>query len=240
MKIPRMFAAGAMLSLAICSLSFGISSSLYLTQPETVAAPIRNARGQISPLAPAIAQTSFTAVPIPKPRKFAVDDLVTIIIQESQQTQFNATLDTQKKNDVQGAITDFPNLQLSKLLQFQLSPSSMSNGPVKLGVTYDGKFNSNGDYKRQSSMTGRITARVIDVKPNGTLVLEARKFLKSDSESLEMVLTGTCRAQDVTADNTVLSTQLYDLNLTKKHEGALRSATQKGILSKLLDLLFNF
>lgn len=240
MKLTRPMLAGIALSLSMCSLSFAVSSSLYVNQPATGPAPLVDSRGEVSPLSPSIARVSFTAVPIPKPRKYAVDDLVTIIIQESQQTSFNAKLDTEKKNNVQAAITDFPNLRLDKLLQFQLSPSAMSSGPVKLGVNYDGKFNGTGDYQRQSTMTGRITARVIDVKPNGTLVLEARKNLKSDDETLQMVLTGTCRAQDVTADNTVLSTQLYDLNLTKKHTGELRSATKKGLLSKLLDLIFNF
>jgi len=229
-----------LLSLVMAPASFAVSSSLYLVQPTSGPKPVTNSRGEKSPLAPAIARSSFTAVPIPEPRKFEVDDLVTIIIRESQQTQFNSKLDAEKKSDFKGGITGFPNLRLDKLLQFQLTPSAMSKGPVKLGVTYDGKFNGKGDYQRQSSMTGRITARVIDVKPNGTLVLEARKLLKSDDETLQMVLTGTCRAQDVSADNTVLSTQLYDLNLTKKHTGATRDATSKGLLTRLLDLLFNF
>lgn len=236
----RWIMSSVILVTALVGRGVAVSSSLYLDQVDSGLKPVTNSRGETSSLAPAIAMNSFTAVPLPEPRKFEVDDLITIIIRESAQTQFNAKLDTEKKNYYKGAITAFPNLRLDKLLQFQLTPSKMSDGPVKLGVTYDGKFNSTGEYQRQSSMTGRITARVIDVKPNGTLVLEARKLLKSDNETLEIVLTGTCRAQDVASDNTVLSTQLYDLNLTKKHEGSTRDATSKGLLSRLLDLLFNF
>jgi flagellar basal body L-ring protein FlgH len=72
------------------------------------------------------------------------------------------------------------------------------------------------------------------------LSLEARKFIKNDKEALTIKLTGYCRAEDVSADNTVLSTQMFDLRVIKEHEGELRKATKKGILTKALDLLFNF
>jgi flagellar L-ring protein precursor FlgH len=107
-------------------------------------------------------------------------------------------------------------------------------------VSSENEFEGEGDYSRSESMSGRITARIIDVKPNGTLVLEARKQVASDDESFEIVVTGTCRAEDITADNTVLSTELYDLQLSKQHDGELRSATDKGVFTKLLDFLFNF
>ncbi len=89
-------------------------------------------------------------------------------------------------------------------------------------------------------MTGRVQARVIDVKPNGTLVLEARKFNQIDDETLTIVLTGVCRAEDITVDNTILSSELYDLSLVKTHTGELRRASKKGLITRLLDLLLNF
>ena len=62
----------------------------------------------------------------------------------------------------------------------------------------------------------------------------------SDQETLELVLTGTCRKEDVRSDNTVLSTQLYDLHLVKKHTGDVRRATRKGLLGRILETIFSF
>ena len=91
-----------------------------------------------------------------------------------------------------------------------------------------------------ASIIMRVTAEVVDVKPNGTLVLQARQRIKTDDEEQTFTLTGTCRAEDITPDNTVLSTQLFDKDVTKIHTGAVRDTTKRGLLTKLLDVLNPF
>jgi flagellar L-ring protein precursor FlgH len=220
------------------------SSSIYLppqpSQPLQASESVTPSRPtRHNTLSPTIETYSFTAVTPPQPRFFAVNDLVTIIVRESTTTDFETTLETEKKSEFGGEVSDFPNLDLMKLLQFQLQASKNEN-PPKLGIKFDSKFEGDGEYATKHEIASRITARVIDIKPNGTIVLEARKFIKSDKESLSLVLTGTCRAEDIDIANTLLSTRLYDLNLVKKHEGELRQAARKGILTKLFDFIFAF
>jgi flagellar L-ring protein precursor FlgH len=93
---------------------------------------------------------------------------------------------------------------------------------------------------RSDSLILRVQAEVIDVKPNNTLVLQARATITSDEEAQTLVLSGTCRAEDVTPDNTVLSTQLYDKNVTKTHTGAVRDTTKRGFVPRLLDVINPF
>ena len=52
------------------------------------------------------------------------------------------------------------------------------------------------------------------------------KRIKTDEEEQQFILTGTCRVEDITADDTVTSTQLYDLELQKKNfmHGDVRQA----------------
>jgi flagellar L-ring protein precursor FlgH len=61
-----------------------------------------------------------------------------------------------------------------------------------------------------------------------------------DEEVQNIVLSGTCRAEDVTADNTVLSTQLYDKNVVKTTKGQVRDTSTRGWAAKLLDYLNPF
>ena len=84
------------------------------------------------------------------------------------------------------------------------------------------------------------TREVVDVKPNGTLVIQARKTIKADDEEQQFVLTGTCRVEDVVADNTVLSTQMYDLRVEKNTKGAVRGATKRSWLGEILDAISPF
>ncbi len=215
------------------------SSSLYTAREEPVR-PLPSPGRRPNRLSPGIARVSLMAVHLPEPRKFAVHDLVTIIVRESTDVGATSELETEKSYDLKGSIDDFPSLQLKDLLQFQLRPSSASEDPPKIGVSFERAFEGEGDYKRRDTFTSRITARIIDVKPNGTLVIEARKYIQNDDERLMMTLTGTCRKDDITADNTVLSSQLFGMRLVKQHTGELRKSTKKGLIPAVLDTIFNF
>ncbi len=119
------------------------------------------------------------------------------------------------------------------------SNTGLTQNP-QVNLQWQNQFQSNGDYDRKDTFTTRVTAEIIDIKPNGTVVLEAHKYTKSDNETLDMILTGTCRKEDIASDNTVLSTQLADLHLSKEHKGSIHDASRKGVLARAFDLLFNF
>lgn len=228
-------------SVLLCGLSGGAmaqTSSLYV-EPVTVAPQTvvdtrlhRDAR-----LAPAVAAMSFTSVLPPEPRTFAVHDLVTIIVRESSEADSTASLETEK--DVQFS-TEFKQfLDLAELLQLRVQPANVAPN-LGVDISHKPEWEGEGSYSRKDRVTSRVTAEIIDVKPNGLLVLEAKKYIRNDKEELEIRLTGTCRKEDVTIDNTVLSTQLKDLHLTKDHKGELRKATKKGLITKVLEGLFSF
>jgi flagellar L-ring protein precursor FlgH len=214
--------------------AYGQSSSLYLAP----AKPFERVNGEL--VNPALQHASYTAViPLP-PRKFALHDLVTIVVRESSNASSEGKLETSKELEVEGEISDFPSLQLKDLLQFRLKGGALTSPSPKLGVSYSNEYTGDGNYERKDEIVFRITARVVDVKPNGTLALEARKHIENDDEKLTISLTGFCRPEDVAADNTVLSTQMFDLRVNKQHQGEVRNAQKKGLLTKLLDFVFNF
>jgi flagellar L-ring protein precursor FlgH len=81
---------------------------------------------------------------------------------------------------------------------------------------------------------------VIDVKPNGILVLEARKTIQKNEEHQSIVLSGQCRTEDVTNANSVLSSQLAELTLISKQEGQVKDAATKGWIPRIIEALFAF
>ncbi len=68
-------------------------------------------------------------------------------------------------------------------------------------------------------------------------VVEGRAVVVHDEETSKVTITGTCRKEDVTADNTVLSTQIANKVVSVDNQGALRAASSRGWLLRLLDLL---
>ncbi len=223
----------------LCSSTLAQSSSLFTAGPPIKRNPVTGPGGQYDRLSPSLAKASYSAVPLPEPRKFSRHGLVTIIIRETIENDTSATMETNKTVTYKGKVSDFPHLRLSNLLNLQTRASATDNLPA-LGVKMKSDFESEGKRKRKDTFTTRLTARIIDIKPNGTLVLEARKRIIDDTETLNLVLTGTCRKEDIKSDNTVLSTQLYDLNLRKHTDGQMQKSTKKGILTRVLDTIFNF
>jgi flagellar L-ring protein precursor FlgH len=176
---------------------------------------------------------SFFSVEAPKPKTYKKHDLITIIAKEESAFTSNGVSNLQKTQDYDSKLNSFINLRPSKL-RVQSVISGDTNVP-EINFTNARDYKGTGDVERTDTFSDRVTAEVVDVKPNGTLVLQAIKRIKTDEEEQRMILTGICRADDVAADNTVLTTQLFDLELEQTHKGAVNETTQRGFIPRLLD-----
>ena len=122
----------------------------------------------------------------------------------------------------------------------KLGTDQLTNGQPGVKFDLNDKYETEGEREREDKFTTRITSEVIDVKPNGNLVLEATMTQEHDEDEFTVTITGTCRSEDVTADNTVLSTQLARLDVRDKSGGTLSNASKKGWIPKALDWLRPF
>jgi flagellar L-ring protein precursor FlgH len=185
------------------------------------------------------APASLFAIQPPKPREFQVHDLVQIVVRETSTARSSQELETEKEYELDGKIPNWPAFTLEDLLQLQIEAGSTVTDP-RLQLEFNKDFTGEGEYERKDDLTARLTAEVIEILPNGNLVLEARTSIRNDDEVLSMKVTGTCRQEDVTPANTVMSGQLHDLAIEKVHDGELKKAGEKGIIAKVLDAIFAF
>jgi flagellar L-ring protein precursor FlgH len=187
----------------------------------------------------ALRGVSMFAVAPDKPRQFKKHDLVQIIVRETSKAESTHELELEKDYSVDGRVRAWPRLRLEDIIQLQLYAGRDDNLPeVRVDLTKD--FEGEGDYTREDDLTARLTAEVIEILPNGNLILEARTHIKTDEEESTINVTGVCRPEDVTASNSVLSNLIHDLKIEKVHKGELKKTNQKGILSKILDVFFAF
>lgn len=208
------------------------SSSLLVTTP---IAPPLDALDEPH----ALRDVSLFAVAPPQPRRFQLHDLVQIIVRETSTAKSTHDLETKKDTEIDGRVNAWPHLSLQDLLDLQLRAGSGADLPAA-NVEFTKDFKGEGDYQRKDDLSARITAEVIEVLPNGNLILEARSHIKTDDEEQTMKVTGICRPEDVTAVNTVLSNQIHDLRIEKMHKGELKKTGSKGIITKVLETVFAF
>ncbi len=180
----------------------------------------------------------FAVAPV-EPRVFNEHDLIEIIVRESSSAESTQETETKKKYKLDGSISAWPDLSLSDLLNLQ-AYAGRTVGLPEVKVDFKKDFKGEGDYVREDDFTARLTAEVIEVLPNGNLVIEARTHIKTDEEEASIKVTGVCRPDDVTAANSVLSNQIHDLKVEKVHKGQLKKANEKGIIAKFFDTIFAF
>ncbi|MFO0831395.1 MAG: flagellar basal body L-ring protein FlgH [Phycisphaerales bacterium] len=198
-------------------------------QPGTVEA--------VRPPAEPLKETSLIQVEAPKPKEFAVHDLVTIIVSENHKASSESSLDTKKDTSLKAKLNKFPDL--SAFLEAALQQGA-SSPIVEADVSSGNSFKGDGKYETKESLTDKIQATIIDVKPNGTLVVEARRTISKDNQTQTMVLSGTCRREDVTDNNSVLSSQLAELTVNVESTGDVKDSASKGLLTRFFDAVFNF
>ncbi len=224
------------LALALCQTAW--SQSLLRPHDETPAPAAMGPNGLATvPPNASLRAVSMMYIDPPKARAFAVHEQITILIDENSQQQSKESLETKKDASIEASLKKFPDIHA--LLDGQLR--NKSGTPLGAVSASDSeKWKGEGTYSRNDRFTAKVTAKIIDVKPNGLLVLEARKTIQTNSEIKTMVLSGTCRAADITNSNTVLSTQLADLALVQNTEGELKDSSSKGWITGVLEAVFNF
>jgi len=179
---------------------------------------------------PTLETHSLIAVKLKPPKKFQAHDLITVIVRQQTKFESDGQIKSKKEADIESKVDAFINF-----IDGGLGAAAFRRGKPDLKYSLDTELKNKANKDREDKLTTRITAEIIDVKPNGNLVLSARARQTFEDEVTAMTLTGVCRSVDVTPDNTVLSTQLADLGLTVRNQGAVRDGSSRGWLQKLLD-----
>ncbi len=209
------------------------AQSLYLTAEDTHTTPNASSAPVIY-----LEDVSLTFIPEPEIRTYQEHDIITIIIDEVSSQTSSQSLETEK--EARNRIELNAMVDLLKLAELRLQTNPRFSNESLLDARGRREFTGEGDYERKDRFSARITATVLEVKPNGTLVLQATKRIEKDEEIQTLVIAGLARSEDVTVQNTILSSQLANLSLAVENEGNLKKAAEKGIITEFFDMLFAF
>jgi flagellar L-ring protein precursor FlgH len=158
----------------------------------------------------------------------AAGDVLTIIISETQTVRNKEETELTKTTSLDAALTNFDVL-----------PNAFNPLPSVAGDS-DRQFDADAKYDKQGSFATRLSVVVLDVQPNGNLVVEGRRRIVIDRETKCMRVTGIVRPYDVTTANTIYSWQVANASVAYEGNGSLTRTTNRGFLGELLDYLWPF
>jgi flagellar L-ring protein FlgH len=177
-------------------------------------------------------QYGWTASPAAPPRTFKPGDLITVIVREQRTYEADADLQTRKQLTLKSELEAF-----IRPIDRGLGAATFRRGKPNIDYKLNQQLRNQGELGREDRLTFRLTGRLLDVKPNGQLVVEGRARVIHDEEVSDITITGICRKEDVTPDNTVLSTQLAEKVVKVDNNGALRATSSRGWFHKISDLI---
>lgn len=168
------------------------------------------------------------------PRASTINDIVTIQISESSTASNKADLTTSKKTSLAMGIDNF--LGLEK----QINLNSDFDNTKMVGSSTTNSHEGEGETTRETTLSAYISARVIDVQPNGNLVVEAKKEVIVNKEKQIAVLTGVIRPRDISYDNVIASNKIADMQIKFSGKGPVSRQTKRGWLSWLINTIWPF
>jgi flagellar L-ring protein FlgH len=157
----------------------------------------------------------------------SIGDVLTIKIVEESKVDNKAKRDLQKdatkSNTWNGEIGNFADL-----------------GDWGFSANSSNKMNGKADYKDERTFEDGITVTVIDIQPNGNLVVMGIRNRNIGGDTQIIEASGIVRPSDIMYDNTIKSTQVADFRLVSKNGGIADPYTRPGWLGRIFDIVWPF
>jgi flagellar L-ring protein precursor FlgH len=166
-------------------------------------------------------------------RAGSVGDILTIKIVEVSTASEKASTDTSRSNNMEAGVSNLLGLE-TKILPSNFTPAKM------IGVNTTNDFSGSGETTRTGSLSATITARIVDVLPNGNLAVEGKRELYVNNEKKEILVQGIVRTKDIAYDNSILSTQIADAKIIYTGIGVVGEKQTPGWLARILDTVWPF
>ena len=152
-------------------------------------------------------------------RPLRLGDILTIVIDEQALASERST-ETGRANRNQRATLDA-----------EIAPEDFRS----IGMGLNAESDNSGRSERSGSLVAVVSVRVIEVDPNGIARIEGTKLVTIDGREQELRITGLVRSEDVSQQNSILSSRIANGEIFYKGK---KMGPKRGIIGKILALLW--
>jgi flagellar L-ring protein precursor FlgH len=169
-------------------------------------------------------------------RACRVGDILTVIVSINDQAQISNETKRSRDNSDTANLSSLMGFEtkLSKILPSAVDPTSLVDAGSSTSNT--GK----GSIGRAEQIDMRVAATIVQVLPNGNLVLEGKQQVNVNYDLRELNISGVIRPQDISADNTVTYDQIAEARINYGGKGMIADVQQPRYGAQLYDILMPF
>ncbi len=153
-----------------------------------------------------------------------VGDILTVYLQEATSSTKSANLSVAKESE-----TLFPEVDGA-------AGTILGNTfGVNTNLSGEREFSGEAGADQSNNLRGTIAVSVVDIWPNGALVIRGEKWMTLNRGEEFIRLSGVVRAQDVGSDNTVQSSRIANARISYAGKGALADSQTMGWLNRFFN-----
>lgn len=154
------------------------------------------------------------------PRARMVGDIITVNIVERVTAKQESTSSVNKSGNLEGSVSAFPILKAEQLARLNASGSSNNN------------FNGKGSTESSHNFSGNITASVIEVLPNGHLIVSGEKQIGVNRNVEVLRFSGQVDPLSILPGNVVPSSAIANVRVEQRGRGAQAEAQGIGWIAR--------
>ena len=108
------------------------------------------------------------------------------------------------------------------------------------GTKYSNTLDGKADYKDEREFTDSISVIIIDIMPNGNLVISGTRDRNIADDIQTIEVSGIVRPSDIAFDNTVKSEQIANFSIITRNKGVGVQYTRPNWLGRVFDVIWPF
>ncbi len=169
-------------------------------------------------------------------RASRVGDILTVVITINDQAQIQNETKRSRANSDTAAINNLFGFEshLHNWLPTAVNPASLIDTASDL--SNDGK----GSIARQEQIDLTLAAEIIQVLPNGNLVIQGKQQVSVNFDLRELTIGGVIRPQDIDATNSIAYNQIAEARIEYGGKGSITDVQQPRYGDQLIDILMPF
>jgi flagellar L-ring protein precursor FlgH len=156
-------------------------------------------------------------------RELQINDIITVLVDYRSSMISEGDAEARRNLSINAVLSDW--------LAFDgkdIFPAPQNRGDPRIRGSLQSQYRTESEMELRDALTFRIAAAVVDIRPNGNLVIEARREIRINEEVWMQSLTGVVRRQSIGPDRTVRSDEVHEMRIEKRERGFVNDAYTRG------------
>jgi flagellar L-ring protein FlgH len=170
------------------------------------------------------------------PRAAKTGDILTVNIAIGDQAKIANTTSRSTAASENAGLPNFLGLEslLPGVLPDEVDPSSLVN------LNSDSTSTGTGSVDRSESISLTVAAVVVQVMPNGNLVIQGQQEVRVNNEVRVLLVSGVVRPEDIASSNTIRHTQIAEARISYGGRGQITDVQQPRYGQQFFDIIWPF